>query len=148
MTEHWDFLKESDQSFGVFYPLHYTMAAFDNIEHAEQARAKCLANGFEETDVAAVSGPFVIEHLESKDGKSWFDRMGAGIAEVIGTETGFLDDDEQLARRGGAFLFIYTPNRDDVEGLHTLIKSMHPVFARRYHHAGIENICYPSQSTL
>lgn len=148
MTEHWNFLKESDQSFGVFYPLHYTMAAFNSIEHAEQARTRCLDNGFDEDNVAAVSGPFVIEHLESEDGKPWFDRLRAGIAEVIGTETGFLDDDVQLAQRGGAFLFVYTPERDQIEHVHKLIQRMHPVFARRYHHAGIESIRYPPQSEI
>ncbi len=148
MKEHWNFFKENDTSFGLFYPLHYTVAAFDTLDRAEQARRQCLDNGFDEDDVAAVSGPFVINHLESGKDDSWFTRLQAGIARVIGTETGFLDDDLQLARRGCAFLFVYTPGRPQVDRLHDLIRRLHPIFARRYHHAGIERIRYPPQSTL
>lgn len=148
MQEHWKFLKESDHSLGLFYPLHYTIAAFDTIERAELAREHFLANGFHVDDVAAASGPFVINHLESGKGAHWFSRLEAEIAKVIGTEAGFLDDDMHVARRGGAFLFVYTPTHELAEQARALIRRVHPVFARRYHRMGIENIQYPPQSTL
>lgn len=148
MREHWNFLKESDTSFGLFYPLHYVVAAFDTIERAEAARGRFLSEGFGNDDVAAVPGAFVINHLESEDGADWFERLRAGIARVIGTEAGFLDDDLHLARRGGAFLFVYTPGNDSAEQSRQLMKRLHPIFARRYHHAGIESMRYPPQSTL
>lgn len=148
MKKHWQFLKESDTSFGLFYPLHYTVAAFETIEHAEDARRHFLSDGFDEDDVAAVSGPFVINQLETEEGAHWFDKLRAGIARVIGTEAGFLEDDVHLARRGGAFLFVYTPSEEVAEQARSLIQHVHPIFARRYHHAGIESIRYPPQSTL
>ena len=148
MKEHWDFLKENDSSFGLFYPLHYIVASFETIERAEKVREQVLARDFAHDDVAAVPGSFVIEHLESQEDADWFDRVRAGIARVIGTEAGFLDDDLQLARRGGAFLFIYTPDNDSAEQSRQLMKRLHPMFARRYHQAGIESIHYPPQSTL
>ncbi len=148
MKKHWGFLKESDTSFGLFYPLHYTVAAFENIDHAEAARHRFMSEGFDGDDVAAVPGSFVINHLESEKDADWFDRVRAGIARVIGTEAGFLDDDLQLARRGGAFLFVYTPGNDSAEQSRRLMQRLHPIFARRYHHAGIESIHYPPQSTL
>lgn len=148
MKEHWSFLKENDTSFGLFYPLHYTIAAFDNMEEAKAARERFVADGFDEDDVAAVTGPFLVHRLETREGADWFDKLRAGIVRVIGTEAGFLDDDLKLARRGGAFLFAYTPSEEVAERARALIKRVHPIFARRYHRAGIESIRYPPQSTL
>lgn len=148
MKEHWDFFKESDTSFGLFYPLHYIVAAFENIEHADNARNRFLSEGFNSDNVATASGPYVVHHLESEEGAAWFDRLRAGIARIIGTEAGFLDDDIHLARRGGAFLFVYTPDEESTEQSRELIKRLHPIFARRYHRVGIEMIRYPPQSTL
>lgn len=146
--KHWGFFKDSDETFGLFYPLHYTIAGFDNIDRAEKVRQAFIDDGFPEEDVAAASGPFVVEELETEEGANWFKRMQAGIAKVIGTEAGFLDDDMKLARRGGAFVFVYTPDDDDIERMHALLKRLHPIFARRYLAAGIESIQYQTQSTL
>ncbi len=149
MKERWDFLKESETSFGLFYPLHYTIVAFDSIERANAAHDDFVSDGFRDEDVASVSGPFMVDYLQSEEGITWFDKMRAGIARVIGTETGFLDDDVELARRGGAFLFVYTPDQEAVEHARALVQRLNPVFARRYHRAGIEKIAYPSEpSTL
>lgn len=145
---HWNFFKDSDESFGLFYPLHYTVAGFDNIGRAEEVRQAFIDDGFAEEDVAAASGPFVIEQLETEEGANWFKRLRAGIARVVGTEAGFLDDDMKLARRGGAFVFVYTPGDSEIERMHALLKRLHPIFARRYLGAGIERIQYPPQSTL
>ena len=146
--KHWDFFKHSDESFGLFYPLHYTVAGFDTIERAEKVRTAFVEAGFAEEDVAAASGPFVVEQLETEEGANWLDRLRAGVARVLGTEAGFLDDDLKLARRGGAFVFVYTPEDVQIERMHALLKRLHPIFARRYLTAGIERIHYPPQSTL
>ncbi|HET7268239.1 MAG TPA: hypothetical protein VFJ15_09030 [Oleiagrimonas sp.] len=148
MKQHWDFLKESDKSFGLFYPLHYTVAAFNDIEQAEDARNQFLAEGFGHDDVATLSGAFLVNKLESQDGASWLDKLRAHVAEVLGTEAGYLDDDVQLAQHGGAFLFVYTPSEKEAAQVRALIRLVKPVFARRYHHAGIERMRYPPQVTL
>jgi hypothetical protein len=148
MKQHWDFFKESDSSFGLFYPLHYTIAAFDTFERAEDVRQQFIARGFNPDDVATASGPFVMNRLETEEGRNWLDRLRAGVARVVGTEAGYIDDDIKLARRGGAFVFVYTPDDDTNQRVHTLLKRLHPVFARRYHQAGIESNVYPPQSTL
>ncbi|HET7360092.1 MAG TPA: hypothetical protein VFJ04_08090 [Rhodanobacteraceae bacterium] len=146
--QHWDFFKDSDSSFGLFYPLHYTLLAFDTLERAEQARRQFLDAGFAEDDVATASGPFVIGRLETEEGANWLDRVRAGIAKVVGTEQGYIDDDLHLARRGGAFLFAYTPDDAAIQRVHRLVPRLHPMYARRYHGAGIESIAYPPQSTI
>ncbi len=147
MKEHWDFLKENDSSFGLFYPLHYIVASFETIERAEKVREQALAGDFAHDDVAAVPGSFVIKHLES-EGNDWFERLRTGIARVIGTEAGFLDDDVKLARRGGAFVFIYAPDSESAQQARKLLQRLHPIFARRYNRAGIESIHYPPQAVL
>ena len=146
--KHWEFFKHSDESFGLFYPVHYTVAGFDNLDRAEEVRTAFIDAGFPEEDVVAASGPFVVEQLETEEGANWLKRLSAGIARVIGTEAGFLEDDLKLARRGGAFVFVYTPDDAQIERMHALIKRLHPIFARRYLNAGIERIHYPPQSTL
>ncbi len=148
MKAHWDFFKESDTSFGLFYPLHYIVVAFDDFEQAESGRQQFLSEGFGADDVATASGPFVVDELESEEGVAWFDRLRAGIARIIGTEAGFLDDDIQLAKRGGAFLFVYAPDEDSIQHSRELIDRLRPIFARRYHRAGIESMRYPPQSEL
>lgn len=147
MKEHWDFLKESDTEFGLFYPLHYTVAAFNDMTQAEEARDRFRADGFDDDDVATLPGSFLVDQLETQEGDDWFRKLRAGIGKAIGTEASYLDDDMQLAQRGGAFLFVYTPDEKVAGQVRTLIESVQPVFARRYHHAGIERISHPSQSS-
>ncbi|KGI77637.1 hypothetical protein [Oleiagrimonas soli] len=148
MKRHWDFFKDSDASFGLFYPLHYTMAAFEVDTHAERARQHFLDAGFAQDDVAVATGSFVTEQLESMDDAGWFDRLRAQLADLVGTETGYLQDDRKHAQRGGAFLFAYTPDQERIDRAHALLERLHPIYARRYHYAGIERIRYPAQSKL
>jgi hypothetical protein len=147
MKKRWDFFKGSDTSFGLFYPVHYTMAAFDTDSHAEQARNQFLEAGFADEDVATASGSFVVDELESLKDANLFDRWKQEMARIAGTEAGFIEDDIKLARRGGAFVFVYTPDQDSIDRMHALIKRLHPMFARRYHHAGIEAVAYPAQAS-
>jgi hypothetical protein len=148
MRHHWDFFKESDTSFGVFYPLHYIVAAFDTIERADEIKAKFLDAGFADNDVATASGPFVVDKLESSAGASWFERFEAGFASFLGTELGYIDDDRKLAKRGCAFLFAYTPDDASIHRAEALLQRAHPMSARRYDHAGIRRLIYPPQAAL
>ena len=59
MREHWEFFKEQDRSFGVFYPLHYVVAAFETPERAEEVRKIFVDSGFDDGDVASTTGSFV-----------------------------------------------------------------------------------------
>lgn len=148
MRHHWAFFKKSDSSFGVFYPLHYIVAAFDTIERANEVRAKFIEDGFAEDDVASASGPFVVDKLESSAGASWFERFEAGFASFLGTELGYIEDDHKLAKHGCAFLFVYTPDVPSIQRAETLLKRAHPLSARRYDHVGIRRLIYPPQAAL
>lgn len=148
MKQRWDFFKESDSSFGVFYPMHYVVAGFDTDAHAERAAAAFQDAGFAPDDVAALPGNDLVNHVESQRDANWLDRVMAGVSRIVGTETGFIEDDLKLARRGGAFVFVYAPTHEDAERASDVLRRQHPVFARRYHEAGVVKLVYPPQSTL
>ena len=109
MREHWQFSKEQDRSFGVFYPLHYVVAAFETPERAEDVRRIFVDSGFDDGDVASATGSFVTQKLESMSGSTWIEHFKIGFASFLGTELGYIDDDHKLAQRGAGFLVIYTP---------------------------------------
>ena len=146
--EHWQFFKEQDRSFGVFYPLHYIVAAFDTPERAEAVRKEFVEAGFDDGEVASATGSFVTRTLESMKGATWLERFKIGFASFLGTELGYIDDDRKLAERGAGFLFIYTPDDDSIGKAEKLLRRTHPISARRYDHAGIRRLIYPPQAAL
>ncbi|UXI66873.1 hypothetical protein [Tahibacter amnicola] len=148
MKHRWEFFKEHDSSFGLFYPRNYIVAGFDNLEHAEEAERVLIENGFAPDEVRAASGSFVVNQLETQDDAGFLDRLKAQLARAVGTEAGYIDDDMKLAKRGGAFVFIHTPTDDDARRVTDLLRRLHPVFARRYLPLAIERLIYPAQSAL
>lgn len=148
MKQRWAFFKETDSSFGLFYPRHYVVAGFDTYERAREVGQRFVEAGFARDDVAAATGPFVAERLESRHGANWLQRIEAFVAEAVGTEAGYVEDDLKLARRGGAFLFVYVPDRATEGRARGVLRRSHPIYARCYHPLGIERIIYPPQSTL
>lgn len=148
MQQHWEFFKEQDRSFGVFYPLHYVVAAFETPERADEVRKVFIDAGFDDSDVASTTGSFVTQKLESMSGSSWIERFKIGFASFLGTELGYIDDDRKLAQRGAGFLFVYTPDDASIGRTEALLVRAHPLSARRYDHAGIRRLIYPAQATL
>jgi len=148
MEQRWAFFKDKDHSFGVFYPLHYIVAAFDTPERAEEVHKQFCDAGFDGSDVASATGPFVTQKLESMKGATWLEKFKIGFASFLGTELGYIDDDRKLAERGAGFLFIYTPDDDSIHKSEALLVRAHPLSARRYDHAGIRRLIYPPQAAL
>jgi hypothetical protein len=148
MRPHWNFFKESDTSMGVFYPLHYVLAAFDAESRAQEVGREFVEGGFGEEDVAAVRGGFLVKQLEANDGSSLLARIGQSMVEGVGTEFGYLDDDRKTADRGGGFLFVYAPDDAATARITALLKRCHPIYARRYNKPGVHRIIYPNQSVL
>ena len=148
MEQRWAFFKENDHSFGVFYPLHYIVAAFDTPERAEAVHKVFLDAGFDDSDVASATGPFVTQKLESMKGATWLEKFKIGFASFLGTELGYIDDDRKLAERGAGFLFVYAPDDAATRKAEALLVRAHPLSARRYDHAGIRRLIYPPQAAL
>lgn len=131
-NDRWDFFKDGDTSFGLFYPRHYTLAGYATRDEADRGAGAIRAAGFADEDVRVVSGSFLTDRLASQDDAGMLDRIKASIAEFIGTETYFIDQDIALAKRGGAFVFAYTPEEEDGERIKPALAEPRPVHARRY----------------
>ncbi|GMV30267.1 MAG: hypothetical protein AMXMBFR59_23920 [Rhodanobacteraceae bacterium] len=145
MKTHWEFFKEGDHSFGMFYPRHYILAGFGDFPHAQAAEAELLRQGFSADEVRAATGEFVVNELESMKDASFLDKLKMQISRAVGTEAGYIDDDLELARGGGAFLFVYAPSDDDCRRVMTVLRKQYPVFARRYLPMAIERLIYPAR---
>jgi hypothetical protein len=148
MEQRWEFFKDKDRSFGVFYPLHYVVAAFDTPERAEEVHKQFVDSGFRGDDVASATGSFVTKQLESMKGATWIERFKIGFASFLGTELGYIEDDRKLAERGAGFLFVYTPDDASIEKAEAILQRAHPLTARRYDHAGVRRLVYPPQNAL
>jgi hypothetical protein len=142
-NDRWDFFKDGDTSFGLFYPRHYSLAGYADAGRAERGAEALRRAGFAADDVRVVSGRFLTDRLTSQDGASLLDRAKASVAEFIGTETYFIDQDVALAGRGGAFVFVYTPEEADGERVKTALASEPPVHARRYLSLAIDRLVDP-----
>jgi hypothetical protein len=143
MIRHWAFFKQSDTSFGTFYPKHYIVAGYSSLRDAQAAEQAFTESGIDADDVRATSGDFVINQLEAHREANWLQRAEAHIAEFAGTETGFLNDDAELARKGGAFLFVFAPEASHVAHARKVFAQHRPAYARRYLHVAIERIIDP-----
>lgn len=140
MTQHWAFFKEGDHSFGIFYPRHYIVAGYRNLADAEAAEAAFRSAGLPPEDVRAATGEFVAGQLESRDGANWLERMEQRLVEFAGTETGYIREDADLARDGGAFLFVYAPDDARMNQARSVFAQHGPAYARRYLPVAIERI--------
>ncbi len=140
----WNFLRDGDESFGMFYPRHYTLAGFaDQATAAKAARALADA-GYSDTDVHLVRGEELVQKIEKMEAENgWLDRVKASISEFIGTETYFIDHDITMARKGGAFLLVYTPDEEDGDRVSAVLRGNDAQYARRYLNMAIERLIEP-----
>jgi hypothetical protein len=145
MIRHWAFFKKGDTSFGTFYPKHYIVAGYASLKDAEAAEHAFTESGIDADDVRAASGDFVINQLEAHREANWLQRAQAHVVEFAGTEAGFLQDDAELARRGGAFLFLFAPHDHHVAHARTIFARHRPAYARRYLPMAIEHIVEPKR---
>ena len=143
MIRHWAFFKQSDTSFGTFYPKHYIVAGYPSLQDAQEAELAFTESGVGAENVRAATGDFVVNHLEAHREANWLQRAEARIAEFVGREKGFLKDDAELAREGGAFLFLFAPEASHVEHARRVFAQHRPKYARRYLHVAIERIVDP-----
>lgn len=133
-----EFFKESDTQLGVFYPRHYLIAAFRDIESARQAVTKLRLGGFSEDEATAVPGADVLdlEKEESGPGSSLMQAMSRFFA----TEQVSHDDDLRLAQLGAAFVAVHCPVAKTKDEAWKLIAGERPLAARYYAPDGIEHL--------
>jgi hypothetical protein len=134
MTVLTHFFKESDSSFGVFYPKHYIIATFQNFGKAYQAEHALRRAGFTSEEVRSIHGGEILEFFdESQLGA--FSSVMKELSRVFGTEQVFADDDAQFAHRGAGFVAIYCPEEAEANRVRALLEPMEPI-AMHWYRAG------------
>ncbi len=135
------FFKGADTEFGIFYPKHYLLSAFSNLEDAEHARRALTSTGQGDGDVISVSGEEVVRFAEEhlvKDGL--WGLLMTELSRAIGTEAGYADKDLAAARKGAAFVAVHCPTEDAKSAAWKVIEPTHPLVARFYSMGGIEHL--------
>ena len=140
MEQQWDFFKKSETSMGVFYPMHYIVAGYNNMDDAQAAEAAFRESGVAAEDVRAATGGFVAQQLESRKDRNLWDKFENEVVKFAGTEKGYTTEDKMHADDGGAFLFVYAPEDGDAANAKAVFAKNPPVFARRYLRIAIEQI--------
>jgi len=102
-----NFFKESDTQLGVFYPNHYLVAVFRNLETAQQVVKKLRLAGFAEDEVIAVAGQDFIELAKEETGLGSF--LMQALSRFFATEQMSHDSDLDLAQHGAAFAAVHCP---------------------------------------
>lgn len=138
MADPKDFFKKGDSSMGTFYPTHYIVAAYPDMPAAEAAAAAFDREGFADEDVRAAEGNFVIDVLQSREDSNLLERAQHKLVKFVGTEQGYVREDIELARSGGAFVFAYAPDEEQRDAANRVFAQHAPVYARRYLNVAIE----------
>ena len=103
-----NFFKESDTQLGVFYPNHYLIAVFRNLETAQQAVKKLRLAGFAEDEVIAAAGQDFIALAKEETGLGSF--LMQALSRFFATEQMSHDSDLDLAQHGAAFVAVHCPH--------------------------------------
>ena len=135
------FFKGHDTKFGIFYPTDYLVAVFHDLAAAERAEHALGFANFSDSDVIAVPGPEVVrfynEHLEDT---GLLQLLMQQLSRFFATEEVYLDHDVEMARKGAAFLAVYTPTMETMRQAWAAIQPLHPVVARRYALDGVDHL--------
>ncbi|MEO8128453.1 MAG: hypothetical protein ABJF23_15740 [Bryobacteraceae bacterium] len=133
-----DFFKGSDTSLGVFYPMHYLVAVFRNLELARDAARKLSQAGYHEGDVTVADGPEVIALAKDETGLGAF--LMQALSRFISAEQTYTDHDLEHAQHGAGFLVAHCPTDAIKTEVWGIVESEGPLDARYYGHGGIVHL--------
>ncbi len=135
------FFKSKDIEFGVFYPKHCILAAFENLADADRAKQQLVHAGLAAEDVISVPGEEVVQFADDhflKDGL--WGMLMTQLSRIIGTEAVYADKDLAAARKGAAFLAVHCPSDEAKIQAWKSLELTHPIVARYYSFSGIEHL--------
>jgi len=133
-----DFFKTSATKLGVFYPTHYLVAVFRDLQGAESALHKLSSAGFAPTDAIAADGKAVLEFDEQETNLAGF--VMQALSRFFSTEQLFTDHDLAAARQGAGILAVHCPTKELKTAAWSVIEPEGPLDARYYSHGGIEHL--------
>lgn len=141
MTTLTDFFKESDSNLGVFYPKHYVIATFPDLDRTNQAALALRRSGFSDDEARVISGSEILKFFEEFRANS---AVGTGLmtalSRALGTEQIFVDDDVQRAREGAGFLAVHSPDEAATTRIRKLIEPFEPRAMHWYEAGGIQSL--------
>jgi hypothetical protein len=132
------FFKESDTQLGVFYPNHYLIAVFRNLEAAQHAVEKLRLAGFAEDEVIAAAGRDFTELAKEETGLG--SSLMQAISRFFATEQISHDSDLDLAQHGAAFMAVHCPSEETKKEAWNVLQPEAPLAARYYTNMGIEHL--------
>jgi hypothetical protein len=122
--------KESDTQLGVFYPSHYLLAVFRNLEAAHGAVKTLRLSGFSEDEVIAAGGQDFIGLAKEESGIGSF--LMQTLSRFFATEQKSHDTDLDLPRHGAAFVAVHCPNEKAKKDAWNILERDAPLAARYY----------------
>jgi hypothetical protein len=127
MTTLTNFFKESDSKLGVFYPMHYIIAAFPTFEKTSEAAQALRRAGFSSDEVLAIPSNEVLKYFEEFRANSglWAGVMTM-LSRAFGTEQMYADDDVHQAQGGAGFLAIYSPEETETTRVKAMLEPFEP----------------------
>ena len=132
------FFKESDTQMGVFYPKHYLIAVFRDLETARAVARKLRLAGFAEGEVIAVAGQDVIQLAKEESGPGSF--LMQAVSRFFATEQVSHDSDLDLAEQGAAFVAVHCLTQENKQEAWKAVRADAPLAARYYASDGIEHL--------
>ncbi len=132
------FFKGSETQLGVFYPNHYLIAVFGDLEAAQRAVKKLRLTGLAENEVIATSGKDFIDLAKEETGLGSF--LMQQLSRFFATEQMSNDTDLALAQRGAGFLAVHCPSERSKNEAWRVVELEAPLAARYYANDGIEHL--------
>jgi hypothetical protein len=132
------FFKESDTQMGIFYPNHYLIAVFRNLETAQLTVRKLRLARFAEDEVIAVGGQDFIALAKEETGPGSF--LMQALSRFFATEQLSHDSDLDLAQHGAAFVAVHCRHEKTKEAAWNVLQPASPLAARYYANDGIEHL--------
>lgn len=133
-----DFFRESHTVLGVFYPLHYLVAVFPNLEKARHAVRDLVFTGFPADQAAAFDGKEFLK-LEWDEASVW-NAFTKAISRSLEGEQTATDEMVDRAAKGAAFVMVHCPDEETKARVWELIDKANPIEALYYTRLGIDHL--------
>ena len=126
-------LKESETSFGTFYPKNYVLAVFPDDATAARAGDALRGAGFAGDDVIVASGAQVLAHDATlNENEGWFTRLREQWAKLYTDASAGTQRLLEMARAGSAFVLAYAPEDDQQTRAADALRPLDPQWMLHY----------------
>jgi len=127
------FFRGNEISFGIFYPKQFVVAVFWSLETADKAAEALRQAGFAAHDVIAAPGSEVLDHVaELRAQTGLWGQLMREMSRFFDTEANLIDQYVSWAKRGAAFVAVYSREEEDATKATEILKPFAPVAAHWY----------------